>query len=142
MAISKKELEALKKKVALGNQIMFYQGLADYHGHVSARLPGTRQFLIKPVLAPLGFITSKDIMVVDIDKYYKVCEENYSKAGRLKQQIKMKIPPRETMIHAMPPIYRLDHHVISLPEPTKTQRIPAPHLQIVPDHQMAKMFGI
>ncbi len=100
MAISKKELEGLKKKVALGNQIMFYQGLADYHGHVSARLPGTRQFLIKPVLAPLGFITSKDIMVVDIDKYYKVCEENYAKAGRLKQQIKMKIPPRETMIHA------------------------------------------
>ena len=100
MKISKKELEELKKKVALGNQILFHQGLADYHGHLSARIPGTRKFLIKPVLAPLGFITSKDIIVVDIDEYKKICEENWAKTGNLKQEIKMKIPPRETMIHA------------------------------------------
>jgi len=42
--VGKKDLEELKKKVALGNRIMFYQGLADYHGHVSARIPGTRRF--------------------------------------------------------------------------------------------------
>ena len=51
---NRKELEELKTKVALGNRIMFHQGLADYHGHVSARIPGTRKFFIKPVLAPLG----------------------------------------------------------------------------------------
>ncbi len=28
--VGKKDLEELKKKVALGNRIMFYQGLADY----------------------------------------------------------------------------------------------------------------
>jgi ribulose-5-phosphate 4-epimerase/fuculose-1-phosphate aldolase len=98
--INRKQVEDLKKKVALGNRIVFHQGLADYHGHVSARIPGTRQFLIKPVLAPLGKITGKDIILVDIDEYKAVCEENYAKAGSKRTVTKLKIPPRETMIHA------------------------------------------
>jgi ribulose-5-phosphate 4-epimerase/fuculose-1-phosphate aldolase len=98
---NKKEIEGLKKKVALGNRILFHQGLADYHGHLSARIAGTRRFLIKPVLAPLGSITSRDIIELDIDEYKQVCEENWAKTGsHVKKQIKMKIPPRETMIHA------------------------------------------
>ena len=68
---SMKDVDELKTKVALGNRIMFHQGLADYHGHVSARIPGTRKFLIKPVLAPLGEISSRDIIVVDIDSTWK-----------------------------------------------------------------------
>jgi L-ribulose-5-phosphate 4-epimerase len=95
-----KDVEELKTKVALGNRIMFHQGLADYHGHVSARIPGTRKFLIKPVLAPLGEISSRDILVVDIDHYMQVCEENYAKAGNKRAITKLKNPPRETMIHA------------------------------------------
>jgi len=97
---SKKDLTELKKKVALGNRIMFHQGLADYHGHVSARIPGTRKFFIKPVLAPLGDISGKDIILVDIDEYMKVCEQNYAKAGNKRAVTKLKNPPRETMIHA------------------------------------------
>ena len=100
MKINPKQVEELKKKVALGNRIVFHQGLADYHGHVSARIPGTRKFLIKPVLAPLGSITGKDIILVDIDEYKAVCEENYAKAGTKRSVTKLKIPPRETMIHA------------------------------------------
>lgn len=100
MKLGKKALEELKKKVALGNRILFHQGLADYHGHLSARVPGTRRFLIKPVLAPLGFIKAQDIIEVDIDEYKRVCEENWAKAGFVRKEIKMKIPPRETMIHA------------------------------------------
>lgn len=100
MKINPKQVEELKKKVALGNRIVFHQGLADYHGHVSARIPGTRKFLIKPVLAPLGSITGKDIILVDIDEYKAVCEENYAKAGSKRSVTKLKIPPRETMIHA------------------------------------------
>jgi len=95
-----REIEQLKKKVALGNQMMFHQGLADYHGHVSARIPGTRKFLIKPVLAPLGNITSKDIVEVDIDEYQLHCEQNWEQAGGKREVIKKKIPPRETMIHS------------------------------------------
>lgn len=93
-------MDQLKEKVALGNRILSHQGLADYHGHLSARIPGTSRFLIKPVLAPLGDITRKEIIEVDIDEYKKVCEQNSAKAGNLRQVIKMKIPPRETMIHA------------------------------------------
>ncbi|MFQ5903005.1 MAG: class II aldolase/adducin family protein [Candidatus Binatia bacterium] len=100
MKINKKQLEELKKKVALGNRIVYHQGLADYHGHVSARIPGTRKFLIKPVLAPLGYIASQDIIVVDIDEYKEICEENWARAGKKREVTKMKIPPRETMIHA------------------------------------------
>jgi ribulose-5-phosphate 4-epimerase/fuculose-1-phosphate aldolase len=98
--INRKQIDELKKKVALGNRIVFHQGLADYHGHVSARIPGTRKFLIKPVLAPLGKITGKDIILVDIDEYKAVCEENYAKAGSKRSVTKLKLPPRETMIHA------------------------------------------
>jgi ribulose-5-phosphate 4-epimerase/fuculose-1-phosphate aldolase len=97
---NKKDLEELKRKVALGNRIMFYQGLADYHGHVSARIPGTRKFLIKPVLAPLGEIAPKQIILVDIDEYMEVCEQNYAKAGNKRAVTKIANPPRETMIHA------------------------------------------
>jgi L-ribulose-5-phosphate 4-epimerase len=97
---SMKGVDELKTKVALGNRIMFHQGLADYHGHVSARIPGTRKFLIKPVLAPLGEISSRDIIVVDIDQYMEVCEENYAKPAKQRAITKLKKPPRETMIHA------------------------------------------
>jgi len=97
---SKKDLEEIKKKVALGNRIMFHQGLADYHGHVSARIPRTRRFFIKPVLAPLGEVAPKHIIEVDIDQYFEVCEQNYANAGSKRAVTKIKNPPRETMIHA------------------------------------------
>lgn len=100
MKVNQKNLEELKKKVALGNRIMFHQGLADYHGHVSARIPGTRNFFIKPVLAPLGSISVKDIIEVNIDEYKKTCEQNWAKAGNKREVTKLKVPPRETMIHA------------------------------------------
>jgi L-ribulose-5-phosphate 4-epimerase len=98
--VAKKDLAELKKKVALGNRIMFHQGLADYHGHVSARIPGSKKFLIKPVLAPLGEVAPKHIIEVDIDEYMEVCEQNYAKAGNQRVVTKLKNPPRETMIHA------------------------------------------
>ena len=95
-----KGIEDLKKKVALGNRIVFHQGLADYHGHVSARIPATRKFLIKPVLAPLGTISSRDILLVDIDEYMEICEQNWARVGKKRAVTKVRIPPRETMIHA------------------------------------------
>jgi ribulose-5-phosphate 4-epimerase/fuculose-1-phosphate aldolase len=100
VASNKRELDELKKKVALGNRIMFHQGLADYHGHVSARIPGTSQFFIKPVLAPLGSIVAKDIIKVDIDEYKQACEQNWAKASNKREVTRLKAPPRETMIHA------------------------------------------
>jgi L-ribulose-5-phosphate 4-epimerase len=98
--VNKREVEELRKKVALGNRILFHQGLADYHGHLSARIPGTRKFLIKPILASLGSITGKDTIFLDIDEYKKVAEENWSKIDGKRVATKQKMPPRETMIHA------------------------------------------
>jgi L-ribulose-5-phosphate 4-epimerase len=98
--LNKREVEELRKKVALGNRILFHQGLADYHGHLSARIPGTRKFLIKPILASLGSITGKDTIFLDIDEYKKVAEENWSKIDGKRVATKQKMPPRETMIHA------------------------------------------
>lgn len=116
-----KQILELKKKVALGNQIMFHQGLADYHGHVSARIPGTRKFLIKPVLAPLGAVTSRDIMVVDIDEYMQNCEENYAAAGNKREVVKLRNPPRESMIHASVYEARPDvHSVVHTHQPLAT----------------------
>jgi ribulose-5-phosphate 4-epimerase/fuculose-1-phosphate aldolase len=99
-SINKRELEELKKRVALGNRILFRQGLADYHGHLSARIPGTRKFLIKPILASLGSITKRDVILLDIDEYKKVAEENWTKIQGKKVPSSLKLPPRETMIHA------------------------------------------
>ena len=98
--LTARELGRLKKTVALATRILFHQGLADYHGHVSARIPGTNKLLIKPVLAPLGSIRAKDIMEVDIDAYMENSEANWAQAGNQKAVINLKIPPRETMIHA------------------------------------------
>jgi ribulose-5-phosphate 4-epimerase/fuculose-1-phosphate aldolase len=98
--VKPRELQLLKDKLALGNRILFYQGLADYHGHQSARIPGTRKFLIKPVLAPLGRISGKDIIIVDIDEYKAVCDANAAKVAGKRQVTKIKAPPRETMLHA------------------------------------------
>lgn len=97
---STRQIGQLRKLVALATRILFHQGLADYHGHVSARIPGTNRLLIKPVLAPLGSIRAKDIMEVDVDDYMENCEANWAKAGNQKAVIDLNIPPRETMIHA------------------------------------------
>ena len=113
MKNSKREIEQLKERVALGNRILFHQGLADYHGHLSARIPGTRRFLIKPMLAPLGYVTSKDLIVVDIDEYKRVCEENWAKVKGKREVTKLKVPPRETMIHAAIYEARPDVHSVA-----------------------------
>lgn len=107
-----RELGRLRKTVARATRMLFHQGLADYHGHVSARVPGANKLLIKPVLAPLGSIRSKDIMEVDIGEYKENCEANWARAGDQKAVIRLKSPPRETMIHAAIYEARPDVHAV------------------------------
>ena len=92
--LSKKDLEEIKKKVALGNRTMFHQGLADYHGHVSARIPGTRRFFIKPVLAPLGEVAPKISAQVDVDQCVEVVKTqlNQSRQQTSRDQNKESTP--------------------------------------------------
>lgn len=138
---SRKELEELKTKVALGNRIMFHQGLADYHGHVSARIPGTRKFFIKPVLAPLGEISSKDVILVDIDEYMEVCEENYARAGNQRAITKLKNPPRETMIHAAIYAARADINSVVHTHQTLATAFSVAGTPILPIYNQAAVFA-
>ena len=141
MKSNRKELEELKQKVALGNRIMFYQGLADYHGHVSGRIPGTRKFFIKPVLAPLGEISGKDVILVDIDEYMEVCEQNYAKAGNKRTVTKLKNPPRETMIHAAIYNARADVNAVVHTHQTLATAFSIAGTPILPIYNQAAVFA-
>ncbi len=92
-------IDALKQQVAESSHILDHQGLADYHGHVSARVPGTRQFLIKPVLRAHNQITAEDILTVDMDEYKENYQSYWAPLRDHRGVITSPIPPRETMMH-------------------------------------------
>ena len=61
----------LRGLVATAGQILYQQGLTDYLGHCSARLPGTDRVVIKPkhsksVRSP-GSMGPDDMIVIDLD---------------------------------------------------------------------------
>jgi L-ribulose-5-phosphate 4-epimerase len=97
---TKREVEELKDKVARGTRILFHEDLADFHGHLSARIPGTRDLLIKPVLVSLRDIRARDILRVNIDEYKARIAHNERKiSGTAKPIREPALPPRETIIH-------------------------------------------
>lgn len=61
----------LKSKVATACRILHHQGLVDYLGHVSARVPGSDEILINArrngMYSSLGDVTSEEIALLDID---------------------------------------------------------------------------
>jgi ribulose-5-phosphate 4-epimerase/fuculose-1-phosphate aldolase len=61
----------LRETVALAHRVLCHQGLVDYLGHCSARVPGTDRVIIKPKHSPrvrsLGDLTADDMMVIDLD---------------------------------------------------------------------------
>jgi ribulose-5-phosphate 4-epimerase/fuculose-1-phosphate aldolase len=62
---------ALRKLVAAAGQVLYQQGLTDYLGHCSARVPGTDRVVIKPkhspaVRSPAG-LGAADMIVIDLD---------------------------------------------------------------------------
>ena len=63
------DMAGLKHKVALGNRILYQEGLADIFGHVSARIPNTNKLLIKALIKPLKDTTPEDIVTVDMETY-------------------------------------------------------------------------
>lgn len=83
----------LRQLVATAGQILYQQGLTDYLGHCSARVPGTDRVVIKPkhsktVRSP-GELGPRDMVVIDLD-------------GNLVEGSDM--PPTERFIHTE--IYR------------------------------------
>lgn len=68
--LNQETVRELKEKVATGCRILAKLGLADYLGHVSARVPGTRYVLIKARGTDLGNLlemTPEGVIMVDLE---------------------------------------------------------------------------
>lgn len=85
--------DELKVVVADAGRVLYQQGLIDYLGHCSARVPGTERVVIKPKHSPktrgAHALTPADMIVVDLDGRAVEGEER---------------PPAEVFIHTE--IYR------------------------------------
>jgi len=83
------------KESSVGQSHHVLPGLSGLPRTCERENTGHAEILIKPVLAPLGEIAPKHIILVDIDEYMEVCEQNYAKAGNTRAVTKLKNPPRE-----------------------------------------------
>lgn len=62
-----KSIAALRNEVAAATRILVMEGLLDYSGHVSARVPGRDAFLIQPATAPRSNLAPADVLMVGFD---------------------------------------------------------------------------
>jgi L-ribulose-5-phosphate 4-epimerase len=82
---NKETIDELKEKVATGCRILAKLGLADYLGHVSARVPGTEYVLIKARGTDLGNLlemTPDRVVMVDLEANH--VEGKYRAPGETK----------------------------------------------------------
>ena len=93
------EINTLKQQVADSSHILDHQGLVDFHGHISARIPGTNSIVIKPVLRPHNQIQAKDIITVDMEEYMAADGSQWDPSKQAGRTIDAPVPPRETMLH-------------------------------------------
>ena len=82
----KSDLESLRVKVAVCTRIMNMEGLIDYSGHVSVRLPDNGGILIQSFDDSRAALEPDDLLVCDLD-------------GNLVEGPPGKAPPREVFIH-------------------------------------------
>ncbi|HEY8580268.1 MAG TPA: class II aldolase/adducin family protein [Beijerinckiaceae bacterium] len=80
----------LRREVAIVTRILVMEGILDYSGHVSARLPGRDAYVIQPGEDPRSDVSAGRMLVVDFD-------------GRVLEGAPLR-PPVETPIHGE--IYR------------------------------------
>ena len=57
----------LRAEIAVCTRMLNAEGLLDYSGHVSVRLPGRDAFLIQPLEQPRGEVTPDSLRVVDFE---------------------------------------------------------------------------
>ncbi len=93
-------IDDLKRQVAESSHVLDHQGLVDFHGHVSARVPGTRVMYIKPVLRAHNQIKPEDIIAVDIDEYLAGGDAQWVPDDQKGRVIDAPVPPREAALHA------------------------------------------
>lgn len=91
------DVQQLKESLATCCRILLMEGLVDYNGHVSARIPGTDRVLIHGRQVSRRVVTAKDFVTVDLD------------GNKLEGETE---PPGETAIHTC--IYRARPDVFSV----------------------------
>lgn len=62
-----KSVAALRVDIAAATRILVKEGLLDYSGHVSARVPGRDAFLIQPGTTPRSQLAPEDVLMVGFD---------------------------------------------------------------------------
>jgi len=60
------DVEALKRDLACASRITCREGLAEGFGHISARIPGTKTYLIPRRMSP-ALVCPEDILTIDLD---------------------------------------------------------------------------
>ena len=96
---TEREIDALKQQVADSSHVLDHQGLVDFHGHVSARIPGTNSIIIKPVLKAHNQVSAADLVTVDIDEYIAADTGGWDPGSQQGRKIEVAVPPREAMLH-------------------------------------------
>ena len=61
------EIERLKLEVAACTRLLNMEGIMDYSGHVSARVPGRDAFVIQDLDIPRGDVAPDNLLLADMD---------------------------------------------------------------------------
>ena len=61
------DIQTLKEQVATCCRLLYMEGIFNYSGHVSARIPGTDYVLIQPLFESRAAVRAEDILTVDLD---------------------------------------------------------------------------
>ena len=93
------EIDALRQQVADSSHILDHQGLVDFHGHVSARIPGPDSIIIKPVLRAHNQVRAEDLVIVNMTEYMESDQSQWDPSKQTGRVIDAPVPPRETMLH-------------------------------------------
>jgi len=80
-----KDIALLKENLARACRVLEMNGLLDFSGHISARLPGSRTFFINPMMLSRAEVTPDDLSEVSLEGEWV--------GGKLE-------PPQELPIHA------------------------------------------
>lgn len=101
----------LRGLVATSGRVLYRQGLADYLGHCSARVPGEDRIVIKPKHSPktrgMHRLAAADMVVIDLDGNLVEGEERPPAEVFIHTEIYRVRPDVQAIVHTHQPIATL-----------------------------------
>jgi ribulose-5-phosphate 4-epimerase/fuculose-1-phosphate aldolase len=98
---------AIRELVVTATRIAHHQGLADYLGHCSMRVPGTDRVVIKPKFSTrtrsLGSLSPDDLVVIDLDAELVEGDERHPAECRIHTEIYRARPDVQAVVHTHQP---------------------------------------